>query len=76
MFLFFLLALTSVVSLKSNLFYNFTPKIADKSLMIQSKNECKYGIIVFPGYGKDAKSYENLCIKINEKMNDEIPNIL
>ena len=72
MFLFFLFALTSVVSLKSNLFYNFTPKIAEKSLMIQSKNECKYGIIVFPGYGKDAKSYENLCIKINEKMNDEV----
>ena len=50
MFLFFLFALTSVVSLKSNLFYNFTPKISEKSLMIQSKNECKYGIIVFPGY--------------------------
>ena len=72
MFLFFLLALTGVVSLKSNLFYNFTPKISEKSLLIKSKNECKYGIIVFPGYGKDSKSYKNLCIKINEKMNDEI----
>lgn len=72
MILLLLFFLTGVLSLKSNLFYGFTPKIADKSILLEGENQCKYSVIVFPGYGKDAKSYVNLCNKINEKMDQQM----
>ena len=41
------------------------PKIIKNSLYVASENECKTSIILFPGFGKNGKSYTGLCNKIS-----------
>jgi hypothetical protein len=48
------------------------PKIIKNSIYVGSENDCKTSIILFPGFGKNGKSYTNLCNKINSKLNDSV----
>lgn len=63
----FFIFFTYVFSLKTNA---YLPRILKNSVFVESKNDCKYSIILFPGYGKSGISYFNLCNKVNEKLND------
>lgn len=56
-----------VCSLKTK---SYLPRIVKNSVFVESKNECKYSIILFPGFGKSGISYFNLCNKVNEKLNN------
>tara|TARA_Y100000816_G_C26093618_1_gene578294 strand:- start:750 stop:2108 length:1359 start_codon:yes stop_codon:yes gene_type:complete len=48
------------------------PKIIKNSLYVASENECKTSIILFPGFGKNGKSYTGLCNKISAKLNNSV----
>ena len=63
----FLFFLNYVFSLKTN---GYLPRAVKNSVFVESKNDCKYSIILFPGYGKSGISYFNLCDKVNEKLNN------
>ena len=61
-----------LVYVSSYIYKTGIPKIIKNSIYVPSKNDCKTSIVLFPGFGKNGKSYTNLCNKINSKLNDSV----
>ncbi len=71
-----ILVLLGVVNALQTITHYGVSRLIEKSVYIKSRNECTYGVIMYPGAGKRGESYIGLCNKISERMNDSVSFLL